>query len=38
MFDEPPRLFFVRFWANDDAAKLAKRRRGVLNQTAAARM
>jgi Domain of Unknown Function (DUF1259) len=38
MFEEPPRLFFVHFWANDDAVKLAKRRRGVLDQTAAARM
>ena len=24
MLDEQPRLFFMHFWANDDAVKLAK--------------
>ncbi len=24
MLEEQPRLFFVHFWANDDAVKLAK--------------
>jgi len=24
MLDERPRLFFMHFWANDDAVKLAK--------------
>jgi hypothetical protein len=24
MLDEQPRLFFVHFWANDDAVKLAE--------------
>ena len=24
MLDEQPRLFFVHFWANDEALKLAK--------------
>ena len=24
MLDDQPRLFFMHFWANDDAAKLAK--------------
>ena len=27
MLDEQPRLFFMHFWANDDAIKLAKRLR-----------
>jgi len=38
MLDEQPRLFFVHFWANDDAVKLAKGLRGALDQTAAAKM
>jgi hypothetical protein len=24
MLDDQPRLFFIHFWANDDAAKLAR--------------
>ncbi|WP_442756185.1 DUF1259 domain-containing protein [Methylocystis sp. JAN1] len=24
MLDDEPQLFFVRFWANDDAVKLAR--------------
>jgi hypothetical protein len=38
MLDEQPRLFFVHFWANDDAVKLAKGLRAALDQTAAAKM
>ncbi len=34
MLDEQPRLFFMHFWANDDAAKLAKGLRAALDQTA----
>ncbi|WP_024509378.1 DUF1259 domain-containing protein [Bradyrhizobium sp. ARR65] len=34
MLDEQPRLFFLHFWANDDAAKLAKGIRGALDKTA----
>jgi hypothetical protein len=33
MIDEEPRLYFMHFWANDDAAKLAKGLRAALNQT-----
>jgi len=33
MLDEQPRLFFLHFWANDDAAKLAKGLRAALDQT-----
>jgi Domain of Unknown Function (DUF1259) len=33
MLDEEPRLFFMHFWANDDAAKLAKGLREALDQT-----
>jgi hypothetical protein len=33
MLDEQPRLFFMHFWANDDAAKLAKGLRAALDQT-----
>jgi hypothetical protein len=32
MLDDDPRLFFMHFWANDDAAKLAKTMRAVLDQ------
>ena len=32
MLDEEPRLFFMHFWANDDAAKLARGLRGALNK------
>jgi hypothetical protein len=37
MLIEQPRLFFVHFWANDDALKLAKGVRSALDNTAAAR-
>jgi biotin operon repressor len=33
MLDEQPRLFFMHFWANDDAMKLGKGLRAALNQT-----
>jgi hypothetical protein len=33
MLTEQPRLFFMHFWANDDAAKLAKGLRAALDQT-----
>jgi len=33
MLDEEPRLFFMHFWANDDAVKLAKGLRAALDQT-----
>jgi hypothetical protein len=33
MLDEQPRLFFLHFWANDDAGKLAKGLRAALDQT-----
>ena len=32
MLDEQPRLFFMHFWANDDAVKLAKGLRAALDQ------
>src|SRR5215467_7854911 len=35
MLDEQPRLFFVHFWANDDAIKLAKGLREAIDKTAA---
>ena len=34
MLDENPRLFFMHFWANDDAIKLAKTLRTALDQMA----
>jgi hypothetical protein len=34
MLEEQPRLFFLHFWANDDAQKLAKGIRGALDKTA----
>jgi hypothetical protein len=34
MLDEEPRLFFMHFWANDDAVKLAKGLRAALDKTA----
>jgi Domain of Unknown Function (DUF1259) len=37
MLDEQPRLFFVHFWANDDAIKLAKGLQAVLAKIAVAR-
>jgi hypothetical protein len=36
MLDEQPRLFFIHFWANDDAIKLAKGIRAALEKTAIA--
>jgi hypothetical protein len=33
MLEEQPRLFFMHFWANDDAVKLAKGLRAALDQT-----
>jgi hypothetical protein len=37
MLMEEPRLFFMHFWANDDAVKLAKGLRAALDQTNLAR-
>jgi hypothetical protein len=34
MLDEQPRLFFMHFWANDDATKLAKGLRAALEKSA----
>jgi hypothetical protein len=34
MLDEQPRLFFLHFWAVDDALKLAKGLRAALDKTA----
>jgi Domain of Unknown Function (DUF1259) len=34
MLAEEPRLFFLHFWANDDAVKLAKGLRAALDETA----
>jgi Domain of Unknown Function (DUF1259) len=34
MLDEQPRLFFLHFWANDDALKLARGLRAALDKTA----
>jgi hypothetical protein len=34
MLDEQPRLFFMHFWANDDAIALAKGLRAALDRTA----
>lgn len=33
MLDEQPRVFFMHFWANDDAQKLAKGLRAALDKT-----
>jgi hypothetical protein len=33
MLDESPRLFFMHFWANDDAVKLARALRAALEKT-----
>jgi len=33
MLQEEPRLFFMHFWANDNALKLAKGLRAALDQT-----
>jgi len=35
MLDEEPRLFFMHFWANDDAVTLARGLRAALDQTTA---
>jgi len=37
MLDEQPRLFFMHFWGNDDAVKLAKTLRAALDQTNSAK-
>src|ERR1700682_5177822 len=37
MLDEQPRMFFIHFWANDDAAKLARGVRTALETTALAK-
>jgi hypothetical protein len=37
MLDEQPRLFFMHFWANDDAIKLARGLRAALDKTARAK-
>jgi hypothetical protein len=37
MIDEQPRLFFMHFWANDDALKLARGVRAALDQTNSAK-
>ena len=34
MLDEQPRLFFLHFWANDDASRLARGLRAALDETA----
>jgi hypothetical protein len=36
MLDEQPRLFFMHFWANDDARKLAQGLKAVLSHVAVA--
>jgi hypothetical protein len=37
MLDDEPRLFFMHFWANDDAQKLAKGLRDALDRVNVAR-
>jgi hypothetical protein len=37
MLDEQPRMFFIHFWANDDALKLARGVRAALDNTAVVR-
>jgi hypothetical protein len=37
MLDDEPRLFFMHFWANDDAQKLAKGLRAALDKVNVAR-
>ena len=37
MLDDEPRFFFMHFWANDDAAKLAAGLRKALDQVNVAR-
>ena len=36
MLEEQPRLFFMHFWANDDAQKLAKGLRAALDKVSLA--
>jgi hypothetical protein len=38
MLDEQPRMFFIHFWANDDAVKLARGVRAALETTAIAKV
>jgi hypothetical protein len=38
MLDEQPRLFFMHFWAVDDALKLARGLRAALDKTASVRI
>jgi hypothetical protein len=38
MLLEQPRVFFMHFWANDDAVRLAKGVRAALDKTAVARI
>ena len=37
MLDEQPRLYFMHFWANDDAIRLAKGLRAALDKMANAK-
>ncbi len=37
MLDEQPRLFFMHFWAHDDAVKLARGLRAALDKTASSK-
>jgi Domain of Unknown Function (DUF1259) len=37
MLEEQPRLFFMHFWANDDALKLARGLRAAIDKTASAK-
>ena len=37
MLDDEPRTFFIHFWANDDAVKLATAMRAALDATKASR-
>ena len=37
MLTEEPRLFFMHFWANDDATKLARGLRAALDKTNSAK-
>jgi hypothetical protein len=37
MLEEEPRLFFMHFWANDDAFKLARGLRAALDKTNSAK-
>ncbi len=38
MLDEQPRLFFMHFWANDDAQKLARGLRAAIDKISAAKI